>query len=193
MGPHAEHPKGLPSHLLRSVSGVKATLFSLCPGPRKGLNRLSISRKLWVSWRAGLGVPSPACLPCPDTALWYQPSVSSAPFQGCGLQRGRYSELPHECRCKDSVTSGGIGLGGVEGRVSEHVCDLEAQPRSERPRGAEQTLAEDPHPLSCLSWKQRRQMQDAWRHAAPWAQVPAHQVLGSSPGPPATPTSGPKF
>ena len=144
MGPHAEHPKGLPSHLLRSVSGVKATLFSLCPGPRKGLNRLSISRKLWVSWRAGLGVPSPACLPCPDTALWYQPSVSSAPFQGCGLQRGRYSELPHECRCKDSVSSGGIGLGGVEGRVSEHVCDLEAQPRSERPRGAEQTLAEDP-------------------------------------------------
>lgn len=79
------------------VSQESRPPYSACAlVPGKGLNRLSISRKLWLSWRAGLEVPSPACLPCPDTALLYQPSVSSAPFQ----EWGQYSELPRECRCK---------------------------------------------------------------------------------------------
>lgn len=96
MGPHAEHPKGLPSHLLRSVSGVKATLFSLCPGPRKGLNRLSISRKLWKRRKLYLGllcrlrpvVGTPCCSFTAETTT-AQCRPRSAPGRGDSSARGR--------------------------------------------------------------------------------------------------------
>lgn len=46
----------------------------------------------------------------PHTALWYQPSMFSAPAQGWGLQRARYSELCHvNASAKVVVVVKGIG------------------------------------------------------------------------------------
>lgn len=71
-----------------SYLGVQCPLVASL-GAREGIEQTLNFQKTMAELEADPGVLSPACLPCPNTALWYQPSVSLAPFQGWGLQRGR--------------------------------------------------------------------------------------------------------
>lgn len=70
--------------LASHVSVAKTTLISQCevlvPWPQA--HRDSFPRKLQLNWRSGPGDPLPACVSCPQTALWHQPSLLSASAQG---------------------------------------------------------------------------------------------------------------
>lgn len=111
MGSHTHQPKGSPSHLLRSVPGAKATLFSLCPGPREGIGQTLNFQKTMAelesrsrgSFTSLSALPRHSPLVPTFSVLGPIPGVGPAEGQSCHVKAG----------AKDSVSSGGVGVEGM--------------------------------------------------------------------------------